>query len=148
DRARRARAALAPRRAGRLLHAVRRVGNGSRRADPAPGALAPTARARRRMTLGELVRRHASDPAEAERVWLRFEDATWTFAATHREPCRYANLFRARLDRTRPPHVGLLLENRPEFVFAELGATLAGAVIVGLNPTRRGEHLARDVAYS
>src|SRR5258706_2900174 len=45
-------------------------------------------------------------------------------------------------------HVGLLLENRPEFVFAELGAALAGAVVVGLNPTRRGEHLARDIAYS
>jgi fatty-acyl-CoA synthase len=44
--------------------------------------------------------------------------------------------------------VGLLLENRPEFVFAELGAALAGAVIVGLNPTRRGEHLARDIDYA
>ena len=39
------------------------------------------------------------------------------------------------------------MENRPEFVLAELGAALAGAV-VGLNPTRRGAHLARDVTYS
>jgi fatty-acyl-CoA synthase len=100
------------------------------------------------MTLGELLRQRANDPADADRVYLRFEDATWTFAATYREACRYANLFVARLDPAAPKHIGLLLENRPEFVFAELGAALAGAVIVGLNPTRRGEHLARDIAYS
>ena len=100
------------------------------------------------MTLGELLRQRATDPADADRIYLRFEDATWTFAATYREACRYANLFVARLDPAAPKHIGLLLENRPEFVFAELGAALAGAVIVGLNPTRRGEHLARDIAYS
>jgi acyl-CoA synthetase (AMP-forming)/AMP-acid ligase II len=100
------------------------------------------------MTLAELVRMRATDPADADRAYLRFDDRRWTFAETHREACRYANLFRSLLDPAKPPHVGLLLENRPEFVFAELGAALAGAVIVGLNPTRRGTHLARDVAYA
>ena len=100
------------------------------------------------MTLGEMLRQHARDPAVADREYLRFEDDTWTFAAAYREACRYANLLAARLDPAAPKHVGLLLENRPEFVFAEVGAALAGAVIVGLNPTRRGEHLARDVGYS
>jgi fatty-acyl-CoA synthase len=100
------------------------------------------------MTLADLIRQRAADPADADRAYLRFEDARWTFRETHRESCRHANLFHARLDPTKPRHVGLLLENRPEFVFAELGAALAGAVVVGLNPTRRGEHLARDVAYS
>ncbi len=33
-------------------------------------------------------------------------------------------------------------------MFAELGAAMAGAVTVGLKPTRRGEHLARDVEHS
>jgi fatty-acyl-CoA synthase len=100
------------------------------------------------MTLAELIRTRASDPADADRVYLRFDDRRWTFAETHREAARYANLFRSLLDPAKPPHVGLLLENRPEFVFAELGAVLAGAVVVGLNPTRRGAHLARDVAYA
>jgi fatty-acyl-CoA synthase len=100
------------------------------------------------MTLGELCRTRASDPADAERVHLRFERARWTFADTHRQACRYANLFLSLLDGSKPKHVGLLLENRPEFVFAELGTAIGGAVTVGLNPTRRGEHLARDVAYS
>jgi fatty-acyl-CoA synthase len=100
------------------------------------------------VTLGDLLRQRAADPDDADRVYLRFEEQAWTFRETHHEACRYANLFRGRLDFARPPHVGLLLENRPEFVFAELGAALAGAVVVGLNPTRRGEPLARDIAYS
>ncbi|HXJ36925.1 MAG TPA: AMP-binding protein [Candidatus Eisenbacteria bacterium] len=99
-------------------------------------------------TLGDLLRQRAADPADAGRAYLRFEDRAWTFAETHREACRYANLFRSLVDPAKPMHVGLLLENRPEFVFAELGAALGGAVVVGLNPTRRGEHLARDIAYS
>src|SRR5262249_29733828 len=80
--------------------------------------------------------------------YLLFEGESLTFAAVFREACRYANLFLAHRRSGRPFHVGLLLENRPEFVCAELGAGLAGATVVGLNPTRRGEPLARDVAFS
>jgi acyl-CoA synthetase (AMP-forming)/AMP-acid ligase II len=95
---------------------------------------------------GDVIRQQAVDAPL--RTFLVFDDTTFTFAETYREACRYANLFLARRDPTRPFHVGLLLENRPEFVLAELGAALAGAVIVGLNPTRRGAHLTRDVTYS
>jgi fatty-acyl-CoA synthase len=95
---------------------------------------------------GDVIRQQAVDAPS--RTFLVFEDTSLTFAETYREACRYANLFLARRDPARPFHVGLLLENRPEFVLAELGAALAGAVIVGLNPTRRGAHLTRDVTYS
>lgn len=40
------------------------------------------------------------------------------------------------------------MDNLPEFVFAELGCALAGAALVGLNPTRTGSALARDVEYA
>ncbi len=43
------------------------------------------------------------------------------------------------------PHVGVLLPNGPEYLFWLNGAALAGAAIVGINPTRRGEALAADV---
>ncbi|MDT5067345.1 MAG: fatty-acyl-CoA synthase [Mycobacterium sp.] len=52
----------------------------------------------------------------------------------------------ARLDPDRPPHVGVLLGNTPFFSTVLVAAALAGVVPVGLNPTRRGEALARDVA--
>jgi fatty-acyl-CoA synthase len=100
------------------------------------------------MSYADLLRRHAADPATARRPFLRFEDATWTFSETLAESARFARVFLAHRDATRPFHVGLLLENRPEFVFAELGAGLCGAVVVGLNPTRRGEPLARDVVHA
>lgn len=100
------------------------------------------------MTFADLLRAHVADPAAATRPFIRFEDETLTFADTARAAARYANLFLAHRDPDRPFHVGLLLENRPEFVLAQLGAAMAGAVVVGLNPTRRGTPLARDVAHS
>jgi fatty-acyl-CoA synthase len=64
------------------------------------------------------------------------------------EAQRFAALFRARLDPGGPPHVGVLLDNTPDYVFALCGAALSGSVVVGLNYTRQGEHLARDVVHT
>lgn len=44
------------------------------------------------------------------------------------------------------PHVGVLLGNTPFFSSLLVAAAMAGLVPVGLNPTRRGEALARDIA--
>ena len=52
----------------------------------------------------------------------------------------------ARLDTDRPPHVGVLLGNTTFFSSVLVAAGLTGLVPVGLNPTRRGEAFARDVA--
>ncbi|MFD4182598.1 long-chain-fatty-acid--CoA ligase [Rhodococcus sp. NPDC058514] len=50
------------------------------------------------------------------------------------------------LDPAAPRHVGVLLDNVPEFSLL-LGATaIGGTVLVGLNPTRRGPALAGDIA--
>lgn len=46
------------------------------------------------------------------------------------------------------PHVGVLLDNVPEYVFLLLGAALSGAVVVGLNPVRTGAALRRDVDHT
>jgi fatty-acyl-CoA synthase len=100
------------------------------------------------MTIADLLRAQARDPVAGARTWLRADDGAHTFAAAHRAAARWAQLFLALRDPAAPFHVGLLLENRLEFPLAQLGATMAGAVTVGLNPTRRGAHLARDVAYS
>ncbi len=57
-----------------------------------------------------------------------------------------AAALKARLDPARPPHVGVLLGNTPFFSTVLVAASMAGLVVVGLNPTRRGAALARDVA--
>jgi len=51
-----------------------------------------------------------------------------------------------RIDGAR--HIGVLLENTPDFTMWLGAAALAGATIVGINPTRRGEELARDIVYT
>ena len=97
-------------------------------------------------TMAAVLRARLAD--SAERVFLRFEDATWSFAATFREACRFANLFLQLRDTGRPFDVGVLMDNLPAFLFAEFGCALSGAALVGLNPTRTGSFLARDVAYA
>ena len=59
-----------------------------------------------------------------------------------------AALLRGRLDPDRPPHVGVLLGNTPLFSALLAAAALSGLVLVGLNPTRRGAALHRDVTHA
>ena len=47
-----------------------------------------------------------------------------------------------------PRHVATLLENTPEMLYALAAGALGGYVTVGLNATRRGESLARDIRRS
>ena len=54
----------------------------------------------------------------------------------------------ASLRRPGPFHVGVLLDNVPEYVFWMGGAALVGAVVVGANPTHRGDELARDLSHT
>ena len=110
---------------------------------PEPGAApmpAPNAAA--------LLRRNASDPEIAGRPALSFDDDTWTHAEYVAECRRWAQLFLSRRVDGAPFHVGVLLDNVPEYLFALGGAALAGATIVGLNPTRVGEHLVRDATHT
>lgn len=44
-----------------------------------------------------------------------------------------------------PFHVGVLMENSPAHLFTIFGAARVGAAVVGLNTTRRGAELARDI---
>ncbi len=95
-----------------------------------------------------LLRANATDPERASRPAVRFGERVWTHAEFVAESCRFAALFHDRLDPARPPHVGVLLDNTPDYLFALGGAALAGATVVGLNHTRRDEHLLRDATHT
>jgi len=47
-----------------------------------------------------------------------------------------------------PFHVAVMLDNVPEFVFWLEAAALAGAVMVGANPTHQGDELVRDLTHT
>ncbi len=63
-----------------------------------------------------------------------------------RAAARAAWLRAARRDG--PFHVAVLLDNVPEFVCWLEAAALAGAVVVGANPTHRGDELVRDLTHT
>ncbi len=113
------------------------------RAIPEPGKAVPPA-----PNAAAMLRRNRDEPEVAGRTALRFGDHVWTHGAFVTESCRWANHFRAALPRGAPPHVAVLLDNTPDYLFALAGAALAGAAVVGLNHTRQGEHLLRDSVHT
>jgi len=94
-------------------------------------------------TIEQLIRDREDDTS----VGLAFSDRTWTHAEVVRAQAERAALLLA-LRRPGPFHVALLMDNVPEFVFWMGGAALAGAVVVGANPTHRGDELARDLSHT
>jgi fatty-acyl-CoA synthase len=110
---------------------------------PAPGQaplVAPNAAA--------LLRANASDPDIGPRPAIRFGMRVWSHREYLVESARFANLFLERLPAGAPPHVAVLLDNTPDYLFAFGGAALIGGAVVGLNHTRRGEHLLRDAEHT
>ena len=86
--------------------------------------------------------------ADDDNVGLVFGERAWTWREVVGEAATRAAWLRATLDPERPPHVGVLLPTVPEYVFQIFGAALAGACIVGVNSTRRGAELARDIEHT
>jgi fatty-acyl-CoA synthase len=86
--------------------------------------------------------------AEIEDRGVYFEDSFVSWRDHLRHGAAIAASLRERLDPTKPPHVGVLLENTPFFSAMLVAAGMSGIVPVGLNPVRRGEALARDIAHA
>jgi fatty-acyl-CoA synthase len=108
---------------------------------PAPGQaplVAPNAAA--------LLRRNARE--FGDRVAIKFGGQSWTHGEMYEEGCRFAALFQEHIPAGAPPHIAVLLDNTPDYLFAFVGAALIGGAVVGLNHTRRGEHLLRDVQHT
>jgi steroid-22-oyl-CoA synthetase len=85
--------------------------------------------------------------ADDDHPAIFFEDDSITYRTFLEEAAtRAALLCEAR--REGPFHVGVLLENVPEYLYWIGGAALAGAAVVGINPTRRDAELAHDVRHT
>jgi fatty-acyl-CoA synthase len=91
-------------------------------------------------TAAQLIRLRADD----DHPGLLFESEQWSWRQVVAEAERRGALLR-QLRTDGPFHVGILLENTPEYLFLLAGAALVGAVVVGINPTRRGAELAADI---
>jgi fatty-acyl-CoA synthase len=95
-------------------------------------------------TVAELLGRRATDDG----VGLLHRDESWTWAEVVGRSTEVAAWLDARRPAEGPFHLGVLLDNTPEYLFLLFGATLAGATVVGVNNTRRGDELARDIRHT
>jgi len=94
-------------------------------------------------TIRDLLLARADDPNPA----LAFEDQRWSYSEFV-QACAERAAYLIEHRRDGPFHVGVLLENVPEFPMWLGAAALAGATVVGINPTRRGAELERDIRHT
>ena len=89
-------------------------------------------------TIPELIR--AQRALRPDKVFLRFEGDTYTFADVDSLTDTAANSLRA-LGVTRAAKVAVLMKNRPEFLWIIWGLAKLGAVAIPLNTESRGSQL-------
>lgn len=97
-------------------------------------------------TFAEIVRSRADD----EKTGLVFEGHSWPWGEIVHEGADRAALLASLVEPppARQVHVGVLLDNTPEFVFWIAGAGMAGAAIVGINSSRSAVELAEDIRHA
>ena len=94
---------------------------------------------------------HVRARAEDDNVAILFEDSSITYRQWCREVARRASLWRSVIDAAptgTSPHIGVMLDNTPEFTMWLGAAAVTGASVVGINSTRRGAELARDIVHT
>ena len=99
------------------------------------------------LTFADHVRARADD----DNVAIRCEEISLTYRQWCVQVAARAALWRKVLTqrpRDTPPHIGVLLDNTPEFTMWLGVAAVTGSVVVGINPTRRGVELARDIVHT
>jgi fatty-acyl-CoA synthase len=95
-------------------------------------------------TVADLLLARAGD----DRPALLFEESSWSYRGLVEGARRRAALFAELHEPGRPPHVGVLLHNVPDYLFWLAAAGLTGAVVVGINSTYRGAQLAQLVEHT
>jgi len=106
---------------------------------PTPAGDAPA-------TLAGIVRTRVGDT----KIGLRTADREWTWDEVVQESATRAAALADLAPRpeSRQLHVGVLLDNVPDFVFWIGACGLAGAVVVGINSSRSGPEIAQDVRHA
>jgi fatty-acyl-CoA synthase len=93
-------------------------------------------------TLQQLLRERADTDGTA----IKHGDRSWTWREHLAEASAQAAALTGAADPNRPLHIGALMGNTPDMLTALAAAGLGGYVLCGLNTTRRGAGLARDIA--
>ena len=94
--------------------------------------------------LGAQLDARAAHPEIGDRIAVRSGRLAWSYREFRDEAVRVAHFLLRRLGRSddrHPPHVAMLLENRPELLALYAGCAYSGATLFGVNIGLRGETL-------
>jgi fatty-acyl-CoA synthase len=92
-------------------------------------------------TIQQLLRTRVGDSSPA----VKYGDRVWSWHEHLADASAAAAALIGVADPRRPLHVGALLGNTPEMLTAMAAAALGGYVLCGINDTRRGAALAKDI---
>jgi fatty-acyl-CoA synthase len=92
-------------------------------------------------TIQQLLRTRMGDSSPA----VKYGDRVWSWREHLADASAEAAALIGIADLQRPLHVGALLGNTPEMLTAMAAAALGGYVLCGINDTRRGAALAKDI---
>jgi fatty-acyl-CoA synthase len=95
--------------------------------------------------MAETVQQLLRERADHDTPAVKYGDRVWTWREHLADAAATAAALIGVADPDRPLHVGALLGNTPEMLTAMASAALGGFVLAGINDTRRGEALARDI---
>ena len=99
-------------------------------------------------SVADYIRRNAVDPEIRQKPFLLLDDFTLSHEEFGTQSARLAALLLDRREPGRPFHLGILLENVPEYLIALGACALSGATAVGINPVQRGAALQRDIQHT
>jgi fatty-acyl-CoA synthase len=94
-------------------------------------------------TIADLIRARADDDHPA----LLFEDQRYSYRE-YVQGCSERAALLLAIRQPGPFHLGVLLDNVPDYPMLLGAAALAGATLAGLNPTRRGLEMQRDIRHT
>lgn len=95
--------------------------------------------------MAETVQQLLRERADSDGIAVKYGGRTWTWREHLGEAAAQAAAVIGIADPVRPLHVGVLLGNTPDMLTAMAAAGLGGYVVCGINNTRRGDALARDI---
>ena len=95
--------------------------------------------------MAETIQQLLRERAEHDGVAVRYGDHSWTWREHVAQASAVASALIGLADAERPLHVGTLLGNTPDMLVAMAAAGLGGFTLCGINNTRRGEGLLRDL---
>jgi len=95
--------------------------------------------------MAETVQQLLRERAEDDNVAVRYGEQSWTWREHVAEASAVAAALIGAADPDQPLHVGTLLGNGPDMLRMMAAGALGGFTLCGINNTRRGEGLLKDV---